>query len=120
MQQTPPKSGNHLDKSFGRTIAYFRKLAGLSQAELGRALDVSAQQVQKYENGLNRVSVGRAIRISQVLDVPLMILLDMADQRQDWKLDRQAQRMLRNFQRIDNPVLRKAVGSLVKTLAGES
>jgi transcriptional regulator with XRE-family HTH domain len=42
---------------FGRNLRRLRSLAGISQAELGRRLGVSFQQVQKYESGANNVNV---------------------------------------------------------------
>lgn len=46
-----------------------RKVRGLSQTELGKALGVSYQQVQKYENGKNRLGASRLQQIANVLDV---------------------------------------------------
>jgi transcriptional regulator with XRE-family HTH domain len=42
---------------------------GLSQAELGDALGVSFQQIQKYEKGVNRVGGGRVQEVAIALDV---------------------------------------------------
>lgn len=42
---------------------------GLSQTELGKAVGVRFQQVQKYETGANRVSASRLWAIADVLDV---------------------------------------------------
>jgi transcriptional regulator with XRE-family HTH domain len=41
----------------------------LSQSELAERIGVTFQQVQKYENGTNRISVGRLTRIAKALDV---------------------------------------------------
>ena len=47
-----------------------RRLAlGLSQREIGEALDISFQQVQKYELGLSEISAGRLYQLVQVLGV---------------------------------------------------
>ncbi|CAK02394.1 transcriptional regulator [Bartonella tribocorum CIP 105476] len=43
----------------------------MSQTTLGHALGVSFQQIQKYEKGLNRVSAGRLMQISDILNVPI-------------------------------------------------
>jgi transcriptional regulator with XRE-family HTH domain len=40
----------------------------LSQEELGAKLGVSFQQVQKYEKGSNRISLGRAKKIARILN----------------------------------------------------
>ena len=43
----------------------------MSQTELGGVLDVTFQQVQKYETGTNRISAGRLQQIAEVFDVPV-------------------------------------------------
>nr|WP_245256844.1 helix-turn-helix transcriptional regulator [Bartonella sp. DB5-6] len=43
----------------------------MSQKQLAHALNVSYQQIQKYETGLNRVSAGRLKDIADILSVPL-------------------------------------------------
>jgi transcriptional regulator with XRE-family HTH domain len=44
-------------------------MLGISQAKLGKALGVSFQQIQKYENGFNRVSASSLARIASFLQV---------------------------------------------------
>lgn len=46
-----------------RTIKHYRKRSGLSQAALGRMLGVSAQQIQKYESGKDRISAEKFMAI---------------------------------------------------------
>ena len=46
-----------------------RLILGMSQTTVGEALDVSFQQVQKYENGTNRISAGRLQQIADFLGV---------------------------------------------------
>jgi transcriptional regulator with XRE-family HTH domain len=46
-----------------------RIVRGFSQTELGKAVGVTFQQVQKYEKGTNRVSASRLQRIANVLEV---------------------------------------------------
>lgn len=43
----------------------------MSQSELGDFLDVSFQQIQKYEKGGNRISASRLYEIAHVLKVPI-------------------------------------------------
>jgi transcriptional regulator with XRE-family HTH domain len=43
----------------------------MSQAQLGKRLGVSFQQVQKYEKGTNRVGAGRLPQISAIFGVPI-------------------------------------------------
>jgi transcriptional regulator with XRE-family HTH domain len=43
----------------------------MSQSELAVKLDLSFQQIQKYERGTNRVSASTLHRIAHILDAPL-------------------------------------------------
>jgi transcriptional regulator with XRE-family HTH domain len=55
------------DRVVGQRVRARRNAVGMSQDELGKALGVSFQQVQKYENGTNRVSTGRLFQVCQAL-----------------------------------------------------
>ena len=44
------------DTRFGHRMRERRMILGMSQTELGAALGVTFQQIQKYERGVNRVS----------------------------------------------------------------
>ena len=46
-------------------------MLGMSQLELARRLGITHRQVQKYEMGLNRISVSRLVQITEVLDAPV-------------------------------------------------
>jgi transcriptional regulator with XRE-family HTH domain len=51
-------------------------MLGMSQTELGAALDVTFQQIQKYESGINRVSVGVLEKLAATLGVPITHFFD--------------------------------------------
>jgi transcriptional regulator with XRE-family HTH domain len=55
------------DKKLGEKIRTRRVVAGMSQAELGKALGITFQQIQKYEKGVNRVSAVRLEQIAKAL-----------------------------------------------------
>ncbi|WP_375668879.1 helix-turn-helix domain-containing protein [Bartonella sp. MR168JLCBS] len=61
----------HIDLFVGKKIRLKRKMLKMSQKTLGQHLGVTFQQIQKYEKGLNRVSAGRLMEISDILNVPL-------------------------------------------------
>jgi len=58
-------------KFIGRRIRQLRERAGLSQSEVGALLEVSYQQVQKYERGVNSISVDKLQRLAEALRVPM-------------------------------------------------
>ncbi len=65
-----------IDVHVGARLRQRRTLMGMSQTNLGDVLGVSFQQVQKYENGANRISASRLFALSRVLDVPVEYFFD--------------------------------------------
>lgn len=55
----------------------------MSQEQLGAALGVTFQQVQKYEKGQNRIGAGRLYRISTILSVPVQYFFEGLDNGAD-------------------------------------
>jgi transcriptional regulator with XRE-family HTH domain len=74
-----PRASGDGDVEVGRRIRILRVDRGLSQDELGKALGVSFQQVQKYEKGINRLTVGRLKQIATVLKVTPHELIGWSD-----------------------------------------
>ncbi len=60
-----------IDVHVGARVRLRRTLLGMNQTILGKALGVSFQQVQKYENGTNRISASRLFDLTRVLDVSI-------------------------------------------------
>ena len=55
----------------GRRMRQLRERVGLSQSAVGALLDVSYQQIQKYERGSNSISVDKLQRLAAALRVPI-------------------------------------------------
>ncbi|BAQ16962.1 helix-turn-helix domain-containing protein [Methyloceanibacter caenitepidi] len=64
-----PKKTGPVDGHVGRRIRLRRMQVGLSQTDLGDALGLTFQQIQKYENGANRIGAGRLVEIAAVLGI---------------------------------------------------
>jgi transcriptional regulator with XRE-family HTH domain len=63
-------SPHPVDVHVGMQIATARKAKRLSQSQLGAAIGVTFQQVQKYERGTNRVSASTMFAMMHFLNVP--------------------------------------------------
>jgi transcriptional regulator with XRE-family HTH domain len=63
------KSAHPTDHHVGRQVRIRRMSLGLSQTDLGGAVGVSFQQIQKYEKGTNRIGASRLQHIAQILQV---------------------------------------------------
>jgi transcriptional regulator with XRE-family HTH domain len=74
MPQT--KVRNPIDKHVGSRVRMRRLMLQMSQTKLGDALGISYQQIQKYENGKNRIGVSRLQHISEVLQVPVVFFFE--------------------------------------------
>ncbi len=65
------RSPRPVDVHVGERVRLRRKLLGMTQTDLGDAIGLTFQQVQKYERGVNRISASRLCELSRVLDVPI-------------------------------------------------
>ena len=72
----PKHSSLKVDRRIGARLKQTRMIADKSQTELGQHLGVSFQQVQKYENGTNRISAATLARIAEFLSVPVTQFFD--------------------------------------------
>jgi transcriptional regulator with XRE-family HTH domain len=59
-----------VDIHVGRKLKQIRTLRRLSQTDVAKKLNLSFQQIQKYEIGSNRVAASRLFELAQILDVP--------------------------------------------------
>ena len=65
-----------VDVRVGARARMRRTLLGMTQTDLGDALGLTFQQVQKYEWGTNRISASRLCELSRVLDVPIVYFFE--------------------------------------------
>ena len=73
-------------RDLGRAIRLARVAAGKSQIDVAEHLDLSFQQVQKYENGKNRVPVQELVSLAAYLEVPLSHFVDSSGTDDDFKV----------------------------------
>ncbi|GLK53959.1 helix-turn-helix domain-containing protein [Maricaulis virginensis] len=122
------RSPDKIDILVGTRLLMRRDELRISQEQLGDAVGVTFQQIQKYEGATNRISASRLFRIARFLDVPLDYFFTPIDASGDIPDDsvslpdsygfirhRHGPRLIRAFERLpDNQV--GAVLSLVEAL----
>jgi transcriptional regulator with XRE-family HTH domain len=81
IQKIDPRKADKTDVQVGRLVRVLRMSRGLSQTELADRVGVTFQQVQKYESGSNRISMGRLSRIAKLFRVSVPYLLEGGKQR---------------------------------------
>lgn len=72
MARASGTEGPHIvDRHVGRRVCEKRIALGYNQTDLGQALGVTFQQVQKYEKGANRISASKLWDISRFFRVDI-------------------------------------------------
>ncbi len=106
----------------------------MSQAALGEAVDLTFQQIQKYERGSNRISAGRLFQFADVLDVPVSFFFDsmpeeaadrppsvrdpqVAGGEEDRMARRETLELVRAYYRISDPRNRSRAREFVKLIS---
>lgn len=62
---------NPIDAIVGKNVREARIKAGMSQVELAKAINLTFQQIQKYERGFNRISASRLVELARAMSVPV-------------------------------------------------
>ncbi len=70
-KELPKGRVDDIDRLVSKRLKMRRLMLGLSQYEISRAVDVSVQQVQKYEKAINRISSGKLHILAKFLKVPI-------------------------------------------------
>jgi len=72
-----------IDEIVGSQLRQRRSLLGLSQEKLAELMGITFQQIQKYENGANRISASRLFDLSKALDIPVNFFFENAQDNQN-------------------------------------
>ena len=125
---------NYIDAHVGARIRMRRQLINMSQERLGELLGITFQQVQKYENGTNRIGASNLFKIAKTLGVDVAYFFEgvqeiadsmMADTseipmvgiKEDPLTSRDAIELMHNYYRVKDANVRKRLAQFVKTLA---
>ncbi|PWR20612.1 helix-turn-helix domain-containing protein [Zavarzinia compransoris] len=119
-----PSKANPVDVHVGARVKLRRQLLGFSQTELGNALDLTFQQVQKYEKGTNRISASKLHKMAEVLDVPISFFFDGVEgakpDSDSGDLDMMSRSetisLVRAYYAIEDDAVRRKVIELLRTL----
>ena len=113
-----------IDIEVGARIRVRRKYLSLSQSALAQALNLTFQQVQKYERGANRVSASMLVKIAVKLETTVGALVGENDEdRHSHDVYQKlaspgALELLESYVKMPDPEARRAVVTLIKVLAG--
>lgn len=110
--------GEDINGYIGQRIRFFRTAAGLKQRELAEKLNLSNQQIQKYEGGKDQVSIRRLYDIAKTLDIPVIALLE---ENPDTGIEhhRHTLQLMKYFSRITDDNQRQLIVDIVRMLSEE-
>jgi transcriptional regulator with XRE-family HTH domain len=128
------KAPNPVDRHVGGRLRMRRMMLAMSQEKLGESLDLTFQQVQKYEKGTNRIGASRLQQISEILQVPVSFFFEGAPNVHarshgaqdapspayvsDFLATSEGLALTKAFTQIKGPRLRRRIVDLVEEIAG--
>ncbi len=134
----PGESRNPVDVHVGSRVRYRRMIIGMSQEKLGEKMNLTFQQIQKYEKGTNRIGASRLFQLSKILEVPVGYFFEDAfssaaqnqampgmgePEQEGYLLDflnsREGLDLNKAFAKIQDPKVRRRVIDLVRALSEE-
>lgn len=124
-----------IDRRVGERVKLRRILLGFTRHDLGKAVDVSVQQIHKYETATNRISCSKLYNLARFLRVPVNYFFEMLDSqkssydvssvaeddaefvRGDEATERELLRMMQIYKRVKSPIARKKIVDLVEVIS---
>lgn len=121
---------NQIDVYVGKRMRMRRTILGMSQADLGKALGLTFQQIQKYEQGANRIGSSRLYDLSTILEISITYFfdgmgegaetndlpVDSPDLRKDPAAKRETLELVRAFTKIDDSSVRASILNMITAL----
>jgi transcriptional regulator with XRE-family HTH domain len=138
LYETTGRKPNPVDVHVGSRVRYRRMIIGMSQEKLGEKMNLTFQQIQKYEKGTNRIGASRLFQLSKILEVPVGYFFEDAfsgaspsrampgmgePEQEGYLLDflnsREGLDLNKAFAKIQDPKVRRRVIDLVRALSEE-
>jgi transcriptional regulator with XRE-family HTH domain len=126
----PAKPPHPVDVYVGGRVRMRRIEVDMAQQVLGQHIDLTFQQIQKYEKGTNRIGASRLQQIGRVLEVPVAFFFegapggwegDTSSQTSPAQIEllgtREGKLLVSSFARITDPKIRHSFVGLVEKVA---
>lgn len=101
---------NEINKQIGISLRKLRKDKLITKPEILKILNVSSQQLNKYENGTNRISASKLALLLNILNINFNTFYNSVNNNDGIKL-------LANYNKILNPDTKRGVLELVCAIA---
>ena len=112
-----------VDVHVGGRVRACRTLIGMSQEELGKPVGLTFQQIQKYENGRDRIAASRLWQFSLILGRPISWFFEgIGEQKRkgdDLLAKRETLQLVRYLSACD-PDVQKHLAAMINAVAGKA
>jgi len=124
MSKVPSSEPDPIDVHVGKLLRAYRLATGISQDELGAALGISFQQIQKYERAMNRLSASKLVEAARAMNIPPSAFFEglegdastsLVGELADFFAEPAATRFARAFVRM-TPQQQRALADLAETM----
>lgn len=129
MSRNATKNEKTFYSNIGRNIVLARKVAGKSQGDVADHVEVTFQQLQKWEKGRNRIPVRELVMVASYLDAPISQLTGVAEVKDadsalqeliEQLSNKDLRQILKAWAAIKDPKMRTAIVDFVNSLAAIS
>jgi transcriptional regulator with XRE-family HTH domain len=101
-----------LNKIIGNKLHKFRKVNSIRKKELCRVFNISTQQLNKYESGVNRISAAKLYLFFRHYGI---VNLSFFEDRESKRLDKISE-LFYNFSKIKNNEIKKIILGLMREI----
>src|SRR5215468_11019802 len=112
-----------VDVHVGKQLRYLRISRRMSQERLGSMVDLTFQQIQKYEKGTNRISASVLFRLAKALEIPVRTFFEGLTESPslhvigDEPIVESLIATAAELQQLDDEEVRVALANLIRVLA---
>ena len=130
VQKKRKKGPDPVDQHVGTRLRMLRLMLGMSQSELAKGVNLTFQQIQKYEKGSNRISSSRLQEFCNILNVQVPFFFEGSPNEatgelgipvnvSDFFATPDGLSLAKSFMKIKSPKLRREIVGLVESLTSE-
>ncbi len=114
------KKCGEIDIKLGQNIVKHRVACGFSRKDLAENIGITHQQLQKYEKGINRISVARLFDVAKALKVSVEELINVERSVTDIAVAKSNRSMIdivKYINKIEDETKLDAIRNLVKSIS---
>jgi transcriptional regulator with XRE-family HTH domain len=105
-----------IDVKIGQRLREVRTLLGISQTDMANMIDVTFQQLQKYEKGRNRITASKLVRLSDKTHIPITAFFEKSGPMGTGE-HRDVQELLKAYTQINSAKARLSVRQVARTFS---